>query len=65
VNAAIAAGASGLATQPQGWGPRAIESAYKLPAWRRPHQTVAVVDAMSTPHLAADLAIYRKHYGLR
>jgi subtilase family serine protease len=29
-----------------------------------PHATVAVVDAMSTPHLAADLAVYRRHYHL-
>src|SRR5262249_6351727 len=31
VNRAIAAGASGPAAQPQGWGPQAIESAYQLP----------------------------------
>src|SRR6266702_2458283 len=64
VNAAIAAGAGGLASQPQGWGPRAIESAYQLPASRDTHQSVAVVDAQSTPHLAADLAVYRQHFGL-
>jgi len=64
VNRAIAAGASGPAAQPQGWGPQAIESAYQLPASRDPHQTVAVVDAYSTPHLAADLGAYREHYGL-
>jgi hypothetical protein len=64
VNQALAAGARGPAAQPQGWGPGAIQSAYQLPASRDPHQTVAVVDAYSTPHLAADLATYRAHYGL-
>jgi hypothetical protein len=64
VNRAIAAGRGGSAAQPKGWGAGAIESAYKLPVSRNPHQTVAVVDAQSTPHLAADLAFYRKHYGL-
>ena len=49
---------------PWGWGPTSIESAYKLPVRRNPHQTVAVVDAFSTPHLAAYLAVYRTHYGL-
>lgn len=64
VNQAIAAGASGPAVRPRGWGAGAIESAYKLPISRDTHQTVAVVDAQSTPHLAADLAFYRRHYGL-
>ena len=64
VNRAIASGARGAATQPQGWGAADIESAYQLPVSRDPHQTVAVVDAYSTPRLAADLATYRHHYGL-
>ncbi|HET7012690.1 MAG TPA: S8 family serine peptidase [Streptosporangiaceae bacterium] len=64
MNRAIAAGVAGSAAQPKGWGAPAIESAYKLPASGDPHQTVAIVDAQSTPHLAADLAFYRKHYGL-
>jgi hypothetical protein len=69
VNAAIAARAAGRAvapsaTTPAGWGATDIESAYKLPVWRTPHATVAVVDAYSTPHLAADLGVYRKQYGL-
>jgi subtilase family serine protease len=69
VNAAIAARAAGRpvsrsATTPLGWGPPAIESAYKLPVSADPHATVALVDAMSTPHLAADLAVYRRHYHL-
>jgi hypothetical protein len=64
VNKAIAAGARGPAAQPQGWGAPAIESAYTLPVSLNPHQTVAVADAFSTPHLAADLATYRHHYGL-
>src|SRR5262245_18018927 len=64
VNRAIASGARGAATRPQGWGAADIESAYRLPVSRDPHQTVAVVDAYSAPRLAADLATYRRHYGL-
>jgi hypothetical protein len=69
VNAAIAARAVGqrvpaAAVSPQGWSPADIASAYKLPVSLDPHATVAVVDAFSTPHLAADLAAYRAHYGL-
>jgi Subtilase family len=64
VNAAIARGASAADSAPAGWGAPDIESAYKLPAARHPGQTVAVVEAYSTPHLAADLAVYRKQYGL-
>jgi hypothetical protein len=64
VNAAIAAGKTGTATTPQGWGANAIESAYKLPATRSPHQLVAVVDAFSTPGLERNLAVYRAEYKL-
>ncbi len=64
VNAAIAAGVRGAAAAPAGWGAKDVESAYKLPVNRDPDQTVAVVDAYSTPALAADLAVYRKQYGL-
>lgn len=64
VNAAIAAGASGLAATPAGWGATDIASAYKLPVTRNPHQTVAVVEVLDTPALAADLAVYRTQYGL-
>lgn len=69
VNAAIAARAAGGAAvarsaAPKGWGATSIERAYKLPVKRRPRATVAVVDAFSTPHLAADLAAYRARYHL-
>ncbi|MBV9858451.1 MAG: S8 family serine peptidase [Streptosporangiaceae bacterium] len=64
VNRAIAAGRTGSAATPAGWGAKDIEAAYKLPVARNPHQTVAVVDAYSTPHLASYLATYRKEYGL-
>jgi hypothetical protein len=64
VNAAISAGADAAAVSPSGWGAKSIESAYDLPVARNPQQTVAVVDAYSTPDLASDLAIYRKEYGL-
>lgn len=61
VNQAQAAGAS---AKPKGWGAKAIESAYKLPVGRASNQTVAVVDAFTTPNLARSLASYRKQYGL-
>lgn len=64
VNAAIALGARGPASQPKGLSPQDIESAYKLPVSRNSHQTVALVEAFNTPALAANLAVYRSHYGL-
>ena len=69
VNAAIAARAAGQpaaagATTPKGWGATSIEQAYQLPVRRSSDATVAVVDAFSTPHLAADLARYRARYHL-
>jgi subtilase family serine protease len=64
VNAAIAAGVRGAASRPSGLSPADIAAAYKLPTSRNPHETVAVVDAFQTPKLAANLAVYRSHYGL-
>jgi hypothetical protein len=64
VNAAIAAGVRGAASHPSGLSPADIAAAYKLPTGRNPHETVAVVEAFQTPKLAANLAVYRSHYGL-
>jgi subtilase family serine protease len=69
VNRAIAEKAAGKrvppgATTPKGWGAKSIESAYKLPLSQGAGQTIAIMDAMSTPNLAADLGVYRKEYGL-
>jgi hypothetical protein len=64
VNAAIAGGIRGPASRPQGLSAQDIESAYRLPVGRGTGQTVAVVDAFSTPALAANLAVYRRQYGL-
>jgi subtilase family serine protease len=64
VNRAIAAGVTGLAARPKGWGPRPLEHAYKLPVNRRSHATVAVSIAFDTPNLARYLAVYRKQFGL-
>ncbi len=52
---------------PTGYGPADFQSAYKLTTaskQRGKGQTVAIVDAYSDPHAAADLAKYRSHYGL-
>jgi subtilase family serine protease len=69
VNRAIAEQAAGErvpagAATPKGWGATSIESAYRLPLTQGAGQTVGIVDAFSTPHLASDLAVYRKQYGL-
>jgi hypothetical protein len=64
VNRAIAAGLTGAASRPAGWGPAALRSAYKLPFNRNSHQTVAVSIAFDTPRLEQYLAVYRRHYGL-
>jgi subtilase family serine protease len=69
VNRAIAAKAAGeqvpaRSTTPKGWGATSIEAAYKLPLTKGVGQTIGIVDAFSTPHLASDLGVYRKEYGL-
>jgi hypothetical protein len=61
VNAALMRGAI---THPKGWGPKALERAYRLPVSRHSHQTVAVSIYGRTPKLARYLKIYREHYGL-
>jgi subtilase family serine protease len=49
---------------PTGLGPPQIQSAYKLSGLNAAGRTVAVVDAFNDPNAAADLATYRKAYGL-
>jgi len=50
---------------PLGLSPDNLESAYKLPSLTRgAGQIVAVVDAYDNPNVAADLAKYRKTFGL-
>jgi hypothetical protein len=61
VNQALA---EGHPTQPQGWGPKALERIYRLPVSRGSHQTVAVSIAFRTPSLARYLKVYREHYRL-
>jgi hypothetical protein len=66
------AGAAGRAFVPAtaavpGYGPASLRSAYGLAraARRRGRdETVAVVDAYADPLAAADLAVYRRHFGL-
>jgi hypothetical protein len=50
-----------------GYGPADLQSAYALAAAsaaRGKGQTVAIVDAYNDPTAAADLAVYRKQWGL-
>jgi subtilase family serine protease len=61
---ARAAGFTAAVAAPAGWGAKNIESAYRLPVSKNPHQTVAVVDAYDTPNLESYLNTYRKEYGL-
>lgn len=62
---AAARSGSGLtpASAPAGFGPRDLAAAYKIPATKST-TTVAIVDAYDAPTVAADLAHYRKAYGL-
>jgi subtilase family serine protease len=49
------------------YGPGSLRSAYglvKSAATKGKGRTVAIVDAFNDPHAAADLAVYRSHYGL-
>ncbi len=64
VNQAIAAGVRGIAVKPSGLSPKQVQGAYRLPASRQSHQTVAISIAYNTPHLASYLAYYRSYYGL-
>ncbi len=55
------------AAAPSGLAPADIQSAYKLPAATTATPagpTVAIVDAYDDPKAEADLAVYRKQYGL-
>lgn len=47
-----------------GLDPENLESAYKIPTTGGEGQTVALVDAFGYPTAEADLATYRKRYGL-
>ena len=49
---------------PSGYGPAAIQGAYKLPAGAGAGRTVAIVDAYDLPTAEQDLAVYRSQFGL-
>jgi N-acetylneuraminic acid mutarotase len=50
---------------PLGYGPADLQSAYALPSKTAGQgATVALIDAYNDPTAAADLAVYRKQYGL-
>jgi subtilase family serine protease len=50
----------------RGWGPAQLQAAYNITkdAKDRPGGLVALVEAGGDPHLAKDLAVYRKQFGL-
>jgi hypothetical protein len=50
----------------QGWGPSQLQAAYNITRAAKKNQggLVAVVEAGGDPNLAADLAVYRKQFGL-
>ena len=49
---------------PSGFGPTAIQSAYKLSGLSSAGRTVAIVDAYDDPTAEADLGVYRAQFGL-
>ena len=49
---------------PGGFGPTAIQSAYKLSGLSSAGRTVAIVDAYNDPTAEADLGVYRAQFGL-
>jgi hypothetical protein len=56
--------AAAVAIPTAGYGPADIRSAYKLPSKGGTGQTVAIVDAYDNPNVEANLASYRKAWGL-
>ncbi|WP_233225911.1 S53 family peptidase [Amycolatopsis sp. CA-126428] len=52
------------ATAPAGYGPAGLRQAYRLPGSGGAERTIAIVDAYDDPNAQADLAVYRKQYGL-
>jgi hypothetical protein len=59
------AGHAAVAAVPLGYGPTDLQSAYRLPSGTAgTGRTVAIVDAYDYPSAEADLAVYRKSYGL-
>lgn len=61
---ALRSAVSSKAAPPDGLARADLVSAYKLPATGGAGRTVAVVDANDDPTAEADLAVYRKQYGL-
>jgi subtilase family serine protease len=55
---------SPAASQPAGYGPQDLWSAYDLPAYRGASRTVAVVTAYDNPNAETDLGVYRQQYSL-
>jgi subtilase family serine protease len=49
---------------PAGYSPKDLRSAYKITANGSPSTAIAIVDAFGYPNAEADLAVYRKQYGL-
>jgi subtilase family serine protease len=51
-------------SNPPGYSPADLRSAYKLTSLGSASQTVAIVDAYNDPNAESDLAVYRARYGL-
>ncbi|MEV0407374.1 S53 family peptidase [Actinoallomurus sp. NPDC050550] len=60
------AGPALAATSPAGYGPADLQAAYRLTSAAKggAGQTIAIVDAFDDPNAEADLAVYRRQYGL-
>jgi subtilase family serine protease len=61
----VAKAAAAGTVQPAGYGPADLASAYRLPSRTAGRgRTIAIVDAFDNPNAEADLATYRKTFGL-
>ena len=58
------ANSSSDSTNPPGYHPRDIQSAYRLPVHAGAGRTVAVVSAFDNPNAESDLAVYRRTFHL-
>lgn len=60
----LANGSAQVLTEPSGYGPADLGSAYLIPTTCTGTATIAIVDAYDDPNAENDLGIYRAQYGL-